>query len=94
VPQHFEYEFDESKPNRIQFDYSPDADEQFSTALENGVPFLYLDRSGMLTLAKILKMSMGPYTHLFHVHLHKHFDAERSECLTVILHDGTGEDNA
>jgi hypothetical protein len=66
------YEFEEAQPNTINFGYSPNADEQLSTVIENGCPILYLSRSGLLTLAKLLiKMSLGPYTDGFHVHLRK-----------------------
>jgi hypothetical protein len=87
VPQ-FAYEFDEPQKNLIHFDYSPDAGEAFATSVEAGVPVLYLNRSGLLTLAKtLIRMSMGPYTDGFHVHLQRNFDADQPECLTITLHE-------
>ena len=87
VPQ-FAYQFDEPQKNRIHFDYSPDADEAVLTSVENGLPVLYLNRSGLLMLAKtLIRMSMGPYTDGFHVHLRRNFDADQPECLTIMLHE-------
>jgi hypothetical protein len=88
VSKQFTYEFDETSPNTIHFDYSPEADERLRTAFECGSPSLYLNRSGLLTLAKILiKMSMGPYTNGFHVHLHEDLNADHPECLTIMLNE-------
>ena len=86
VNQQFVYEFAEAKSNTIHFDYSDDGDEQLNTTVENGAPVLYLSRSGLLTLAKILiKMSLSTHSDGFHVHLHEHFDADAPECLTVMV---------
>jgi hypothetical protein len=74
VTQRLVYEFEEAQPNTINFEYSPNADERLSTVIENGCPIPYLNRSGLLTLAKLLiKMSLGPYTDGFHVHLSEDF---------------------
>jgi hypothetical protein len=86
MTKRFEYAFEESEPNRIIFDYSPTEDEVLQVLMENGSPMLYLNRSGLLTLAKsLVKMSLGPYTNGFHIHLHKDFNADEPHCLTVML---------
>jgi hypothetical protein len=84
----FQYEFEQdAQKDQITFEYSPDADEKLDTLTENGKPILYLNRPGMLTLAKILiKMAEGPYSEQFHVHLHKDFNADLPETLTVMLY--------
>jgi hypothetical protein len=81
------FEFTEEEPNKITFEYSPEADERLDTLIENGEPIVYLNRSGLTTLAKILlKMSVGRYSDGFHVHLYKDFNADERECLTIMLH--------
>jgi hypothetical protein len=95
--KHFAYDFEEDTANRISFDYSPEADEKLDTLVENGVPILYLNRPGMITLAKVLiKMAMGPYDDGFHVHLSKDLNADLPNRLTVMLHQsqGSGSDPA
>jgi hypothetical protein len=83
----FTFEFQEEKPNRITFDYSPEADEQLDSAVENGVPIVYANRSALLTLAKLfIKMAKGPYSDGFHIHLRKDLDADEGERLIVMLH--------
>ena len=88
MSQRFEYEFEEAQANCINFEYSPDEDEVFQVSHENGSMVVCLNRSALLTLAKLLiKMSLGPYTNGFHVHLNTDFDADQPECLTVMLSD-------
>jgi hypothetical protein len=91
MSQRFVYEFADERANTIHFDYSPDGDEQLSTAIENGTPVIYANPSGLLTLAKLLvKMSVGPHSNGFHVHLRENFDADQVECLTVMyVHEET-----
>lgn len=84
----FQFEFEEEKKNRITFEYSPQADEKLDTLVENEVPILYLNRPGMITLAKILiKMAVGPYDEAFHVELTKDFNADLPLRLIVMLHE-------
>jgi hypothetical protein len=88
MKKRFEYEFEEAQKNRITFEYSPEADEKLDTLIENGVPILYLNRPGMITLAKtLIKMALGPYGEGFHVHLHKDLNADLPDRLTVMLHE-------
>jgi hypothetical protein len=84
----FEYEFEQdAQKDRITFEYSPDADEKLDVLIENGKPILYLNRPGMLTLAKILiKIAGGHYSEQFHVHLYKDFNADKAETLTLMLY--------
>jgi hypothetical protein len=89
MTQTIAFEFEQEKPNHITFEYSPEADERLDTVIENGEPIVYLNRSGLTTLAKILlKMSLGRYSDGFHVHLYKDFNARERECLTIMLHPG------
>jgi hypothetical protein len=82
----FVYEFDEDFKNSVTFQYSLEEDETISTSVEGNAPFLYLNRAAMITLAKILiKMAYGTYDKGFHVHLHKDFNADLPDCLTVLL---------
>jgi hypothetical protein len=82
----FVFEFEEDAKNSITFQYSLEEDETISTSVEDNVPFLYLNRAAMITLAKILiKMAYGSYDEGFHVHLHKDFNADLPDCLTVLL---------
>ena len=82
----FVYEYKADETNSISIDYSPDGDDTLDTSIENGTPFLYLNRPGMITLARILiKMATGDKQEGFHVHLHKHFNADLPDCLTVLL---------
>jgi hypothetical protein len=84
--KHFAYDFEQDEPNQIVFDYSPEEDEKISSTIENGVPFLYLNKSGMITLARtLIKMAVGDYQDGFHVHLHKDFNADLPECLAILL---------
>jgi hypothetical protein len=82
----FVYEYESDPQNRITFDYSPEADEKLSSSASDDGPVLYMNRPGMLTLAKILiKMAEGDYKEGFHVHLRQDFNADLPERLTVIL---------
>jgi len=84
--RHFAYDFEQETANRISFDYSPKGDEKIDTAVENGLPVLYLNRPAMITLARtLIKMATGSYQAGFHVHLRKDFNADLREVLTVIL---------
>jgi len=86
MTKQFTYTYEEDRKDSISFEYSPDADEKLATSVENGIPFVYLNRSGMITLAKVLiKMASGSYSDGFHVHLHENFDADALEKLVVLL---------
>jgi hypothetical protein len=87
----FTFEFEEEKPNRITFDYSSEADEELDSAVENGVPIVYANRSALLTLAKLfIKMAKGPYKDGFHIHLRKDLNADEGDRLIVMLHPSDG----
>jgi hypothetical protein len=82
----FAYEFEQDTANRISFDYSPRGDDKIDSATEDGTPVLYLNRPGMITLARtLIKMAKGDYEAGFHVHLRKDFNADLPNRLTVIL---------
>jgi hypothetical protein len=88
----FTYEFEEDKPNTLSYDISMDEAECLESLVENGVPILYMNRSAMLTMAKLLiKMAGGSYLEQFHVHLKKDF-GEGPDALTIMLYpDGPKE---
>jgi hypothetical protein len=76
----------------LTYELSPEGDEQLDAAVEHGAPILYMNRSGMLTMAKILKrIREGPYSEQFHIHLRKDFGDEGPEVLTIILYSGNGQ---
>ncbi len=82
----FTYEFEIDPVNEIRLEYSPNGDDKISTAVENGVPFLYLNRPGMITLARMLvKMACGDHEAGFHVQFRKEFNADLPEALTIFL---------
>jgi hypothetical protein len=82
----FNYEFEQDQPNRISLDYSPEADEKLETATQGDSVVLFLNRPGMLTLARtLIKIAKGDYKKGFHVHLRKDFNADLPDRLTVIL---------
>jgi hypothetical protein len=84
--KHFTYEFEQDPANRISFEYSPEGDDKIDTAMQNGTPLLYLNRPGMITLARtLIKMATGDYQAGFHVHLHKDFNADLPDTLIVFL---------
>ena len=83
----FNFKFEEDKPNHITLDYSPEADEELDTALENGVPILWANRPGRISLAKtLIKIALGEDTDGFHVHLRKDLNADEPDRLIVMLH--------
>jgi hypothetical protein len=50
------------------------------------MPFVYLNRSAMITLAKtLIKIAYGSYSDGFHIHVHKDFNADEPERLTLLL---------
>lgn len=84
--KHFAYDFEQDSANRISFDYSPEGNDKIESGIESGNPVLYLNRPGMITLARtLIKMATGDYQAGFHVHLRKNFNADLPEALTVIL---------
>jgi hypothetical protein len=90
--QRFTYQYKKDGKDSITFDYSPEADERLFTTIDSGTPFLYLNRSGMLTLAKILiKIAEGEYSKGFHVHLSRDFNADNPEVLVVMLSESNRE---
>jgi len=81
----FKFEFEEEKANRLTYECSLDESEQLETSVGNGVPFIYLNRSAMLTMAKILiKMANGAYSNGFHLHLHKDFNPDAPDALVLL----------
>jgi hypothetical protein len=83
----FSFEFEQKQPNHITLDYSPEADEELDTRVENGVPILYANRPALLSVAKaFIKMALGEYGEGFHIHLRKDLNADEPDRLIVMLH--------
>lgn len=86
----FVYDIANNEHNRITFDYDDEARERLEAKVEGNEVFLYANREGMLTLAKVLlKMAHGSYSNGFHVHLRKDFDASNPETLAIVLSTDT-----
>lgn len=91
----FNFEFEEEKLNRLTYECSFDEDERLETSVENGVPFIYLNRSAMITMAKILiKMANGSYSNGFHLHLHKDFNEDAPDAVVLLLSSEEKGDSA
>ena len=85
----FSYEFEDHSPRSIR--YEVEQGGTLSASVENGVPFIYANREGMLTLAKLLlQLSLGQYKNGFHIHLRSDFsdDAGNQDVLTFLLNEG------
>ncbi len=87
MKKQFLFEFEESQPNSLGYECSLEENERLDTLVEEGgVPILYLNRPAMVTLAKLLiRMSQGSFAEQFHVHIHKHFNADEPQRLTIML---------
>jgi hypothetical protein len=82
----FTFEYDEERSDTLSYQVSLEEDEMLDSSVESGVPFVYLNRSAMVTLAKILiKMATGSYRDGFHVHLHKDFNSDAPESVVLLL---------
>jgi len=82
----FSYEFEDHSPRSITYEVG-EAD-QLGVSVKEGIPFIYANREGMLTLAKILiQLSLGEYKDGFHVHLRPDFsdDASSLDALAIFL---------
>lgn len=76
----------DNEQDKILFDYDEGAPERIDTQVEAGKMFVFANREGMITLAKVLlKMVDGSYSGGFHVHLRKDFNADNAEVLTIGL---------
>jgi hypothetical protein len=88
----FTYQFRDSSPRSITYECGET--ERLITSVEDGVPFVYANRAGMLTLAKLLiQLSLGEYKNGFHVHLRTDFsdDAAKPDVLTILLNESEGQ---
>ena len=85
----FSFEFEDHSPRSIT--YEVEQGGRLSASVEDGVPFIYANREGMLTLAKLLlQLSLGKYKNGFHIHLRSDFsdDAGKRDVLTLLLNEG------
>jgi hypothetical protein len=86
MKKQFCYEYEDDGRNRLNFDYSPEGEEKLDAMVENGVPFICLNRPAMMALARaLIKVANGTYSDGFHIHLHKDFNADEPERLVVVL---------
>jgi len=88
----FTYQFRDDSPSSITYECSDT--ERLTTSVEDGVPFVYANRAGMLTLAKMLiQLSLGEYKDGFHIHLRADFgdDAGKPDVLTILLNESEGQ---
>jgi hypothetical protein len=80
----FKYEFEENKRNSLSYEMSMDEDEHLESFIENGIPFLYMNRSAMLTMAKLLiRFADGSYGAVPYTR-EKNF-GEGPDVLTILL---------
>jgi hypothetical protein len=95
TPKTFTFEFDDNSPKSISYEVGET--ERLRTTVENGVPFVFANREGMVALAKLLiKLSMGNYGDGFHIHLRGDFsdDAGQPDVLTLMLNEPLDERSA
>ncbi len=88
----FTFDFEDKSPKSIA--YECDGSERLQTSVEEGCPFVFANRAGMLALAKLLvKLSLGEYRQGFHVHLRRDFsgDAAQPDILTILLDESISE---
>jgi len=89
----FTFTIPDNQLNTITFDYDDEAREQLDVQVEGDQVYLFANREGMVTLAKVLlKIAHGTYSKGFHVHLRKDFNADNPEVLTVGLTDPIGDE--
>lgn len=82
----FTFTIPQNDANQITFDYDEEAREQLDSQIEDSRPVVFMNREGMVTMAKLLlKMAHGSYSDGFHVHLRQNFNADEPEVLTIVL---------
>ena len=75
----------EDLSDRITFEYSEDVSERIDVNVENGVPVVYANRTGLVFLAKVFaKMASDQHSEGFHVHLGKNLDPDEGEMLRIV----------
>jgi hypothetical protein len=87
MKREFRFEFeDESKDHALTYEAAADDTDRLTTTVENGVPMLSANPSGLLVLARILiQMALGDYENGFHIHLQQGYDPDKPDCLTIVL---------
>lgn len=81
----FEYD-DESSESKISFDYDETIVETLKVVIENGVPTVYANKTGLKLLGdSLIKLHHSGYKTGFHIHLSEDFDAGKPEILRVVL---------
>jgi hypothetical protein len=84
----FTYQFEDNSPRSVTYECGET--ERLSTSVQDGVPFVFANRAGMLTLAKLLvQLSLGEHKDGFHVHLRADFsdDGAKPDVLTLLLNE-------
>lgn len=88
----FIYEFESEGPQGITLEYSLTEDEKLDVNVVDGSSHLYLNQTGMLTLAKwLIKMAEGDYGNGYHLHIHQNFDRDAPERLVLYRTPDTNE---
>lgn len=88
----FTYQFRDGSPRSVTYECGDT--ERLTTSVQDGVPFVYANRAGMLTLAKMLiQLGLGEYESGFHAHLRTDFsdDAAKPDVLTILLDENEGQ---
>jgi len=84
----FTYQFEHNSPRSVTYECGET--ERLATSVHDGVPFVFANKAGMLTLTKLLiQLSLGEHKDGFHVHLRADFsdDAAKPDVLTLLLNE-------
>jgi hypothetical protein len=85
VKRTFTYEFTDTSPRTMRFDYSGSEGETLKVEVtaEHGA-MLFVDRGAALVLARIFaQLATCEFDHGFHVHLREDLNADKTEALTL-----------
>jgi hypothetical protein len=88
----FTYQFEDDSPHSVTYECGET--ERLATSVQDGVPFVFANRAGMLALAKLLiQLGLGEHEDGFHVHLRADFsdDAAKPDALTLLLNEGPSD---
>src|SRR5262245_4254218 len=83
---HFEFDFEDSGPNSINYNVSGPPSQIASTGVENGVPVLYVNKGACRFLAELFaRLALGTHRDGFHLHLGENFDPDGEEMIRVVI---------
>jgi hypothetical protein len=82
----FEFEFDDTGPSNLQYEFEGPPNQKAEVAIEAGVPSLYISKDACKVLAQIFaKLALGSHSMGFHLHLRQDFDFDKAEILRIVL---------